>query len=99
MTRRVAELYRAFPDAVVFMNPDDAKERGLQRGMIAKVTSRRGEISLRVETRGRNKMPKGMVFIPFFDGGRLVNKLTLDATCPISRETDFKKAAVKVIRA
>jgi nitrate reductase NapA len=99
MTRRVAELYRAFPDAVVFMNPDDAKERGLQRGMIAKVASRRGEISLRVETRGRNKMPKGMVFIPFFDGGRLVNKLTLDATCPISRETDFKKAAVKVVRA
>ena len=99
MTRRVAELYRAFPDAVVFMNPDDAKERGLQRGMIAKVASRRGEISLRVETRGRNKMPKGMVFIPFFDGGRLVNKLTLDATCPISRETDFKKAAVKVVKA
>jgi nitrate reductase NapA len=99
MTRRVAELYRAFPDAVVFMNPDDAKARGLQRGMIAKVASRRGEISLRVETRGRNKMPKGMVFIPFFDGGRLVNKLTLDATCPISRETDFKKAAVKVVRA
>jgi len=99
MTRRVAELYRAFPDAVVFMNPDDAKERGLQRGMIAKVASRRGEISLRVETRGRNKMPRGMVFIPFFDGGRLVNKLTLDATCPISRETDFKKSAVKVIRA
>jgi nitrate reductase NapA len=99
MTRRVTELYRAFPDAVVFMNPDDAKERGLQRGMVAKVASRRGEISLRVETRGRNKMPKGMVFIPFFDGGRLVNKLTLDATCPISRETDFKKAAVKVVKA
>jgi nitrate reductase NapA len=99
MTRRVAELYRSFPDAVVFMNPDDAKARGLQRGMIAKVSSRRGEISLRVETRGRNKMPRGMVFIPFFDGGRLVNKLTLDATCPISRETDFKKAAVKVVKA
>jgi nitrate reductase NapA len=99
MTRRVAELYRSFPDAVVFMNPDDAKARGLQRGMIAKVASRRGEIQLRVETRGRNKMPPGMVFIPFFDGGRLVNKLTLDATCPISRETDFKKAAVKVVKA
>jgi nitrate reductase NapA len=98
MTRRVPELYRAFPDAVVFMNPDDATARGLQRGMIAKVASRRGEIQLRVETRGRNKMPPGMVFIPFFDGGRLVNKLTLDATCPISKETDFKKAAVKVTK-
>ncbi|MCC7487219.1 MAG: nitrate reductase catalytic subunit NapA [Burkholderiales bacterium] len=98
MTRRVPELYRSFPDAVVFMNPDDAAARGLQRGMVAKVASRRGEIQLRVETRGRNVMPRGMVFIPFFDGGRLVNKLTLDATCPISKETDFKKAAVKVTK-
>ena len=99
MTRRVPELYKSFPDAVVFMNPDDAKARGLQRGMEVKVASRRGGIVLRVETRGRNKMPRGLVFIPFFDAGRLVNKLTLDATCPISKETDYKKCAVKVVRA
>jgi nitrate reductase NapA len=99
MTRRVPELYKSFPDAVVFMNPDDAKARGLQRGMEAKVMSRRGEIVLRVETRGRDKPPRGLVFIPFFDAGRLVNKLTLDATCPISKETDYKKCAVKVVRA
>jgi len=99
MTRRVPELYKAFPDAVVFMHPDDAKARGLQRGMEVKVASRRGEIQLRIETRGRNKPPRGLVFIPFFDAGRLVNKLTLDATCPISKETDYKKCAVKVTRA
>jgi nitrate reductase NapA len=99
MTRRVPELYKSFPDAVVFMHPDDAKARGLQRGMEVKVASRRGEIQLRVETRGRNKPPRGLVFIPFFDAGRLVNKLTLDATCPISKETDYKKCAVKVTRA
>ncbi len=99
MTRRVPELYKAFPDAVLFMHPDDAKARGLQRGMEVKVASRRGEIRLRVETRGRNKPPRGLVFIPFFDAGRLVNKLTLDATCPISKETDYKKCAVKVVRA
>ncbi len=98
MTRRVPELYKAFPDAVVFMHPDDAKARGLQRGMECKVQSRRGEVVLRVETRGRNKPPRGLVFIPFFDAGRLANKLTLDATCPISKETDYKKCAVKVTR-
>ncbi|MDP3438491.1 MAG: nitrate reductase catalytic subunit NapA, partial [Azonexus sp.] len=99
MTRRVPELYKAFPDAVVFMHPDDAKARKLQRGMEVKVASRRGEIKLRIETRGRNKPPRGLVFIPFFDAGRLVNKLTLDATCPISKETDYKKCAVKVTKA
>ncbi|HRP75289.1 MAG TPA: nitrate reductase catalytic subunit NapA [Rhodocyclaceae bacterium] len=99
MTRRVAELHRSVPEAQVFMHPDDASKRGLQRGMAVKVMSKRGEIVARLETRGRNKMPKGTVFVPFFDEGRLVNKLILDATCPISKETDFKKCPVKVLKA
>lgn len=99
MTRRVPELYRAFPDALIDMHPEDAKARGLKRGMNAKIISRRGEIVCRVETRGRNKPPKGLVYIPWFDASRLVNKLTLDATDPLSKETDFKKCAVKIERA
>ena len=99
MTRRVPELYRAFPDAVMFMHPNDAKKRGLRRGMTAKVASRRGDISLKVETRGRNRPPEGLVFVPWFDAGRLINKVTLDATDPLSKETDYKKCAVKVEKA
>ncbi|MBF0184654.1 MAG: nitrate reductase catalytic subunit NapA [Magnetococcales bacterium] len=99
MTRRVPELHRAVPDAQVFMHPADAERRSLKRGMIAKIVSRRGEMSARVETQGRNRPPEGLIFIPFFDEARLVNKLTLDATCPISKETDFKKCAVKVVKA
>ena len=99
MTRRVPELYRAMPDAWLYMHPDDAKKRGLQRGDTVKVMTRRGEVSTKVETRGRNKPPLGLVFMPFFDEHRLVNKLTLDATCPISKEADFKKCACKVVKA
>ena len=99
MTRRVPELHKAMPDAWVYMHPDDAAKRGLKRGDPVKVATRRGEMLTRVETRGRNRMPQGMVFVPFFDEHRLVNKLTLDATCPISKETDFKKSACKVVRA
>ncbi|MCE1184857.1 MAG: periplasmic nitrate reductase subunit alpha, partial [Rhodocyclales bacterium] len=99
MTRRVPELHKAVPEAQVFMHPDDAKKRGLQRGMQVKVQSRRGEMLARIETKGRNKPPVGLIFVPFFDESRLVNKLTLDATCPISKQTDFKKCAVKVTRA
>ncbi len=98
MTRRVPELHRSYPETQVFMHPDDAKARGLQRGMEVRVSSRRGEMIARIETRGRNKPPRGLVFVPFFDESRLVNKLTLDATCPISKETDFKKCAVKIVR-
>jgi nitrate reductase NapA len=99
MTRRVPELYRAVPDAVVYMHPKDAKKRHLRNGSMAKIASRRGEIVCRVDTKGRNRCPEGLVFIPWFDAGRLVNKLTLDATDPLSKETDYKKCAVKVSRA
>ena len=97
MTARVPELYRSFPNAVVFMNADDAQRLKLRRGSEVRVVSRRGEIITRVETRGRNRMPPGLVFVPWFDASQLINKVTLDATDPISRQTDFKKCAVKIV--
>ncbi|MGF1562278.1 MAG: nitrate reductase catalytic subunit NapA [Geminicoccaceae bacterium] len=96
MTRRVPELHRAFPSAVLYMHPDDARDKGFRRGQTVRIVTRRGELETHVETKGRNKPPRGLVFIPWFDEGQLVNKLTLDATCPISKETDFKKCACKV---
>ncbi|MCO5082536.1 MAG: periplasmic nitrate reductase subunit alpha [Rhizobiaceae bacterium] len=96
MTMRVPELYKAFPGAVCFMNADDARRRGINQGAEVRVASRRGEIRVRVETRGRNRMPRGVVFVPWFDASKLINKVTLDATDPISKQTDFKKCAVKV---
>jgi nitrate reductase NapA len=99
MTRRVPELHRSMPMALCYMHPDDAQARGLRRGDDALVISRRGELRVRVETRGRDKPPVGLVFVPWFDEGRLINKITLDATDPISKQTDFKKCAVKVVKA
>lgn len=99
MTMRVPELYKAFPAAVCFMNADDARKRGLNQGAEVKIVSRRGEIRTRLETRGRNRMPSGVIFVPWFDASELINKTTLDATDPISKQTDFKKCAVKVISA
>ncbi len=98
ITRRVPELYRAFPNAVCFMHPEDAKAMGLRRGVEVEVVSRRGRMRTRVETRGRDQPPRGMVFVPWFDASQLINKTTLDATCPISLQTDFKKCAVKIVK-
>ncbi len=99
MTRRVPELYRAFPDAVVYMHPEDARRLELRRGSEVKIVSRRGEMLTRVETRGRNQVPRGLVFVPWFDASQLINKVTLDATDPISFQTDFKKCAVNIVKA
>ncbi len=99
MTRRVPELHRSYPHAQVFVHPDDASARGLRRGDEVRIISRRGEIRTRVETRGRNKPPRGLVFVPWFDASQLINKVTLDATDPISLQADFKKCAVKILKA
>ena len=98
MTRRVPELYRAFPNAVCFMHPDDATALGVRRGSDVEIVSRRGRMRTRVETRGRDKPPRGLVFVPWFDASQLINKVTLDATDPISLQTDFKKCAVKIVK-
>lgn len=99
MTRRVAELHRAVPTALVYMHPDDAKARGMRRKDVAWLESRRGKIKAVVETQGRDRPPKGYTFVPFFDEAVFVNKLLPDVTCPMSKETDFKKCAVKVYKA
>jgi nitrate reductase (cytochrome) len=99
MTRRVPQLHAAVPEAVLWMHPKDAEGRGLARGELARIESRRGHVLARVETKGRNRPPRGLVYLPWFDEGVLVNRVTLDATCPISKETDFKKCAVKVTKA
>ena len=99
MTRRVGELHRAVPTAQIFMHAKDAKQRGLNRNDVAWIESRRGKIKAVVETQGRNRPPRGYTFVPFFDEGVFINKITIDATCPMSKETDFKKCAVKVYKA
>ena len=97
MTMRVPELYKAFPGARCFMHAEDARARGINQGAEVRVISRRGEIRTRVDTQGRNRPPRGVIFVPWFDASQLINKVTLDATDPISKQTDFKKCAVKVV--
>jgi nitrate reductase NapA len=99
MTMRVPELYRAVPEALCYMNPKTAKEKGLKQGELCWVESRRGKVKARVETRGRNRPPRGLVFVPWFDEKVYINKVCLDATCPLSKQTDYKKCAVKIYKA
>ncbi len=99
MTMRVPELYRAVPEALCYMSPKDAKAKGFKNGELIWVESRRGKVKARVETRGRNRPPQGLVFIPWFDEKVFINKVTLDATCPMSKQTDYKKCAVKLYKA
>ncbi len=96
MTRRIPHLHRAVPEAYVEMHPDDAARLGIQDGETVRVRSRRGYIDLKVVLNGKGKPRPGSVFVPFFDENKLINKVTLDAYCPISKEPDYKKCAVRI---
>jgi len=99
MTRRVPVLHNAMPSAYVEINPDDAADMGIVNGEMVRVISRRGEITLPASINGRGVPPRGMVFVPFFDERYLINEVTLDAFCPISKQPDYKKCAVKLEKA
>ena len=98
MTRRVPELHRAMPGAYCEMNPEDATELGFVQGSRIRVASRRGSVELTVSIRERAVPQRGHLFVPFFDESIAINDVTLDAFCPISKEPDYKKCAVKVER-
>lgn len=99
MTRRIPVLHKARPHGYVELNPADADAMNIHHGDAVKLTSRRGELTLPAAVNDRGVPPKGMVFVPFFDEDLLINKLTIDAFDPISKQPDYKKCAVKVEKA
>jgi len=96
MTRRVPTLHRAVPKAYVELNSGDAKRLGIGNGERIKLVSPRGTLVLDARIGGRGEPTPGQVFVPFFDQALLVNELTLDAFCPISKQPDYKKCSVRV---
>ncbi len=99
MTRRVSVLHKAVPKSYVEVNPDDAAALGIANGENVKISSRRGSMVMPADVNGRGRPPRGMVFVPFFDESFLINQVTLDAFCPISKQPDYKKCAVRVEKA
>jgi nitrate reductase NapA len=99
MTMRVPQLRGAMPNAYCELHPDDAAAAGISNGSDIIVSTRRGEITLTAWINGRGRPPKGSLFVPFFDEKRLINNITLDAYCPISKEPDYKKCAARIRKA
>ena len=98
MTRRIPVLHQAVPSAYAELHPDDARAINVKNGEMIKIISRREDIVIRASINERGQPTKGQVFVPFFDEAYLINELTLDAFCPISKEPDYKKCAVRIER-
>lgn len=98
MTRRIPVLHQAVPHSYVELHPEDARMLNIRNGDQVRLISRRGEIVMPASVNERGQPTRGQVFVPFFDEGYLINELTLDSFCPISKEPDYKKCAVRVER-
>ncbi|MFO0609527.1 MAG: molybdopterin-dependent oxidoreductase [Polyangiales bacterium] len=98
MTMRIPQLRRAMPNAYVEVNRDDAARLGINDGDTVTLETRRGRLSLPAWIDGRASVPPGTLFVPWFDERLLINKLTLDAHDPISKQPDYKKCAARLVR-
>jgi ferredoxin-nitrate reductase len=100
-TGKSPELVAAEPEPFISLNPADAHRMWLRRGDLARVTSRRGEVELRVRIDATLRV--GMAFAPFHwgalhapAGAGGVNDLTHRETDPISRQPGLKATAIRV---
>jgi len=98
MTMRIPPLRDAMPNAYVEMNREDARRLKIANGETVRLETRRGALELPVWLDGRGAPPRGSLFVPFFDQELLINELTLDAHDPISKQPDYKKCAVRVLK-
>lgn len=94
MTRRSKKLDSEAPQAYVEIHPQDAEKIGLNGNKKVRVTSRRGEIILKVRVTDRIKL--GIVFIPFHYAEAAANMLTNAAIDPIAKIPEYKVCAVKI---
>jgi assimilatory nitrate reductase catalytic subunit len=94
-TGRVPILERLAPEAWVEVNPDDASRLGITSGDRVRLASRRGHVD-DIVVRVTAIVRPGEVFAPFHWDEWSVNRLTVDEFDPISREPNYKQAAVRI---
>ena len=97
MTRNCRELRHANYEAVAELHPEDARKAGVKSGDRVKLSSRRGAETFKARVVDGAK--QGLVFVHMHDPDHMCNRLTIDATDPVSRQPEFKICAVKLEKA
>jgi nitrate reductase NapA len=96
MTGQVPELAKAYPGAYVEINPKDAEKLAIKNGDTVVLETRRDKMTF--PARVTDTCMPGLVFCPFFDKKKLVNKLFHDAVDAASKEPEYKICATKVYK-
>jgi len=96
MSRRVSILEREAPEALLEINPEDAKQLGIRNNDKVEVTSRRGSVKLKAYITER--VPQKVVFSTFHFSESCINLLTNPACDPVAKIPEYKVCAVKIRR-
>lgn len=88
---RLEEIY---PEATCEIHPDDAQELGLRTGDWVQLSSRRGNVKVRVLVTSRS--PKRTVFLPFHFAEAAANALTFEKVDNRAKIPDYKNTAIKI---
>lgn len=94
MTRRIPGIMELVPEELLEINPEDADGLGIKNGDWVKVSSRRGEVKVRVKVTDRSQ--KGNVFLTFHHQNALTNVLTSEFRDYIAGTPEYKACAVRV---
>ena len=91
---RHSQLDALYPAPLVEMHEIDATRIAVRTGDAVRVSSRRGEVVLRVQI--SPKATPGVVFIPMHFAEAAANLLTIDALDPQAKIPEFKACAVNI---
>jgi formate dehydrogenase major subunit len=94
MTRRASNLDTMEPEAIAGLNPREMDKLGIPPGGFIRVSTRRGEVTLKA--RADRDVAEGMVFIPFCFAEAAANLLTNPQLDPMGKIPEFKFCAAKV---
>jgi formate dehydrogenase major subunit len=94
MTRRATSLDQLEPEAIAGLNPKEMQRLGLAPGQLIRVSTRRGQVTLRA--RADRDVAEGMVFIPFCFSEAAANLLTNPQLDPVGKIPEFKFCAARV---
>ncbi len=94
MTGKNEELMRIEGRSYVEISPADAAKYGIAKGGRVKIASRRGEIE--VDARVTERVPEGVLYMPFHYADGPANVLTGSYVDPITKTPEYKVSAVRV---
>ncbi|MBM3200438.1 hypothetical protein FJZ53_05865 [Candidatus Woesearchaeota archaeon] len=94
MSRHSPTLEKLSPEPLCYVSVEDAKKNSLKNGDKVKITSKVGNVIIKVKV--MDEVPQGLLVAPFHFHECLINKLMPLAYGPIVEEPNLKRAAVNM---